>query len=116
VKVNNNNPIIIQKLLACICPKEVHNELIKPIDLGGFDGARDSADNVVILETSMQSAKTLSKLDCENDQAFQGHVCGKCGVPAKVQESLNLKQMKLLKKLWSKINSTRERAKKRQFV
>ena len=34
--------------------------------------------------------------------------CNKCGVPAEVQESLNLKQLRVFKKLKSEFNSMRD--------
>ena len=54
VKDDNNDPVIIQKLVAKICPREVHNELIETPENGGFSGARDGGGNFVISETAMR--------------------------------------------------------------
>ena len=37
VKDENNDPIIVQKLVALICPHEIFNLVIKPPNEGGFD-------------------------------------------------------------------------------
>ena len=54
-------PVLIQKLLIRVPPREVHNEMLKPIDKGGFDGARDAVGN--------------AKSCCAYDQKIQGNVC-----------------------------------------
>ena len=53
VKDENGDPIIVQKLAALICPREIFNLAIKPPDEGGFYGARDSDGKVVMSETIM---------------------------------------------------------------
>ena len=54
VKDEKDEPIIIQKLVARLCPREIHLELLKPPEEGGLDGARNSDGKVLISETSMR--------------------------------------------------------------
>ena len=53
VKDDNGDPIIIQKMVSRVCAREVFNLAIKAPDDGGFDGARDDDNKVVMSETSM---------------------------------------------------------------
>jgi len=95
---NDNGPVIIQQLVCLKCKRDIHNSMTKPVEEGGLEGALDDEGNVMISETSMRRRfpnwivpmSTRHKSTC---------VCDKCGVPMEIQDSLNLKRPRLLKKL-----------------
>ena len=53
-------------MVSRVCAREVFNLAIKAPDDGGFDGARDDDNKVVMSETSMNRRWP---------NEFQGHVC-----------------------------------------
>ena len=93
VRDTNSIAIIIQKLLARICPREIHNLLIKPPADGGFEGARDNEGNVLISKMSMH--RRWPNWIVKMTKRFKAMcVCDKCGVPTEVQDSVNIKRRK----------------------
>ena len=98
VKDENDGPMIVQKLVALICPREIFNLAIKHPDEGGFDGARDSDGKVVMSETTMP--RHWPNWIVQMTNRFKATcVCDKCGVPTEVQESYNLRRRAIIKKL-----------------
>ena len=88
--------VIVPKLVCCQPPWEIHLEVIKPIEEGGFDGARDSEGNVVMSETAMR--RNWPNWIVRMTKRFKDMCCcDGCGVPTKVQESLNLKRLNIMK-------------------
>ena len=84
VKDENDDPIIVQKLVALICPREIFNLAIKPPAEGGFDGARDSDGKVVMSKTTMR--RHWPNWIVQMTNRFKATcVCDKCDVPTKVQ-------------------------------
>ena len=115
VKDDNNEPVLIQKMVAQVCPRLVHLEMLKSPDEGGFYGARDSDGNVLISETAMR--RHWPNWIVRMTKRFKAMcVCDKCGVPTEVSESRNIKRMKIIKKLKSDINRMRSGRKKMAFI
>ena len=102
-------------MVVQVCPRLVHLEMSKSPEEGGFYGAQDGDGNVLISETAMRShwpnwivwMTKCFKVMC---------VCNKCGVPAEVSESLNIKIMGIIKELKSDINCMRVGTKKMAFI
>ena len=89
--------------------------MLKSTEEGGFDGARDIDGNVMISETAMR--RRWPNWIVIMTKRFKAMcVCNKCGVPSEVQESLNLKRQKALKKLKEKLNSMRDGSREKQLL
>ena len=85
-------------MVSRVCAREVFNLAIKTPDDGGFDGARDDDNKVVMSETSMN--RRWPNWIVRMTKSFKAMcVCDKCGVPTEVHESLTIKRGKILKKL-----------------
>jgi len=111
---DNNVPVRKQTMVMRAWPRMVHNEMIKPVDQGGFAGARDSEEKVVICLSTLRKiwpnwlvpmTKRLKAM-C---------VCNICGVTCEVQELYNLRRGKIIKSIQLKVDSMCESARKDEF-
>ena len=110
----NNVPVRKQTMVMRAGPRMVHNEMIKPVDQGGFAGAIDSEGKVVICLSTLRKiwpnwlvpmTKRLKAM-C---------VCDKCGVTCEVQESYNLRRGKIIKSIQLQVDSMHESARTDDF-
>ena len=64
VKDKDGNKVKMPKLLLECTPRELHNDMLKPLDKGGFAGAYDDKGNVLISDTALRSflPKNLRKM------------------------------------------------------
>ena len=95
---NDNQPIITQKMMCQLCPREIFLEMLKPPDERGFDGARDPEGNVVMSKTTMRR-RWPNWIVCMTNRFKATCVCDSCGVPSEGEVSLNIKRRLIIKTL-----------------
>ena len=93
-----NDPILIQKIIMRVCPIMVCNLILKCFQDGGFDGAR-YCDGKLLISLSAMHKYWPNWLVPLTKQYTGMPVCEKCGVVVDVQESLNLKRAKIVKRI-----------------
>jgi len=72
--------------------------MLKPIDKGGFDGARDAVGNVLISESALR--KNWPNHVVPMTKRYKAMcVCDKCGVAHEVHDSVKFFRTRLIKKL-----------------
>ena len=102
-------------MVARIYPRDIHFEMLKSSEEGGFYGAQGSDGNVLISEIAMR--RHWPNWTVRMTKRFKAMcVCNKYGVPAELSKSFNMKRMKIIKKLKSDINCIRACVKNMAFI
>ena len=93
VKDKDGNKVKMPKLLLECTPRELHNDMLKPVLKGGFRGAYDDKGNALISDTALRSflPKNLRKM---TNRYKQMCCCETCVVPKGLLKSLHSWQTK----------------------
>lgn len=111
VRGDDNEPVVVQKMLAKVPQTHIYQEMVKSTQEGGFDGARDANGEICISESAMRR-RWPNYIKPMTNRFKSTCVCDKCGVPSEVHDSLNFKRYKLLKQLENDIKGMRPSARK----
>ena len=93
-----NEKIKVQKMVYKVARRELHNELISPVEEGGFAGARNEKGEVLISLTSFERyfPNWVVKM---NEWYKQMCCCHLCNEPEHMHRSIRLVRLRLLRLL-----------------
>jgi hypothetical protein len=91
------------KLLFEIPVRELHNDMLMPINKGGFAGVRNEDGKIIILDTTLRK---LSPIELRPATETHKQLCGckLCNTATSLQKTLNAFRSRTLKQLQESVN------------